>query len=291
MNIIEYMHYAEKTLKDAKIETPAMEAGVMLCHVLNCGRAYLYSHSDRELSQDEMDTLNRMVVERTDNIPLQYIVGDTEFMSLRFLVSPAVLIPRQDTELLVEKAIELVNNFAIVRQKEGADAEVRALDMCTGSGCIAISIARFCPKCSVIACDVSQEALSVAKANSELNGTQSRVEFWHGDLFAALCGEQKFDIIVSNPPYIETVTISSLQKEVRSHEPILALDGGTDGLDFYRHIVNKAPDYINANGWLAFEIGYDQGRKVSGLMTKYFSHIEVLKDLSGNDRVVVGQLT
>ncbi|ACL77662.1 peptide chain release factor N(5)-glutamine methyltransferase [Ruminiclostridium cellulolyticum] len=283
MNINECMHYAKDILKNANIEAPVHEAGVMLCKVLKCGRTYLYSHGDRELSIDEKAVLDHMLVQRTGNIPLQYIVGDTEFMSLRFLVTPAVLIPRQDTELLVEKTIDLLN-----QGKTGTNKKV--LDMCTGSGCIAVSIAYFCPECSIVACDVSQKALDVAKANSELNGVQNRVELCCGDLFDAIKGGQKFDIIVSNPPYIETDIIAGLQKEVRSYEPGLALDGGADGLVFYRRIISSAPERLNRNGWLAFEIGYNQGEKVSALMKESFVDIQIFKDYGGNDRVVIGQL-
>ncbi len=291
MNINEFSHYAEDKLKNANIETPVQEAGVMLCQVLNCGKAYLYAHGDRELSPDEKAKLDHMLAQRTKNIPLQYIVGDTEFMSLRFMVTPAVLIPRQDTEILVEKVIELAKKQVHQRQNDGNYGRLNVLDMCTGSGCIAVSIAHFCPESSVVACDISGEAIKVAKANSELNGVQNRVEFFCGDLFEALKGNYKFDFIVSNPPYIETETILGLQKEVRSYEPELALDGGADGLDFYKKIIAKAPEYLNKLGWLVFEIGYNQGKKVSALMQGSFSDIQVLKDYGGNDRVVIGKLS
>lgn len=290
MNINEFTHYAEDKLKNANIETLVQEAGVMLCQVLKCGRAYLYAHGERELSPDEEAVLDHMLAQRTKNIPLQYILGDTEFMSLRFMVTPAVLIPRQDTEILVEKVIALAKELALQRQNEDTNARVQVLDMCTGSGCIAVSIAHFCPECSIVACDISEEAIKVATANSELNGVQNRMEFFCGDLFEALKGSYKFDIIVSNPPYIETETIAGLQKEVRSYEPELALDGGADGLDFYRRITAKAPEYLNDLGWLVFEIGYNQGETVSALMRESFDNIQVLKDYGGNDRVVVGQL-
>ncbi|EPR09553.1 peptide chain release factor N(5)-glutamine methyltransferase [Ruminiclostridium papyrosolvens] len=294
MNINEFTHYAEDKLKNANIETPVQEAGVMLCQVLNCGRAYLYAHGDRELSSDEKAILDHMLAQRAKNIPLQYIIGDTEFMSLRFMVTPAVLIPRQDTEILVEKVIELAKKRVFERKNEGSSARLNVLDMCTGSGCIAVSIACFCSQCDIIACDISEEAIKVAKANSELNGVQNRVEFFGGDLFKALEaleGNYKFDFIVSNPPYIETEIISGLQKEVSSYEPGLALDGGADGLDFYRRITAKAPEYLNKLGWLAFEIGYNQGERVSALMKESFTNIQVLKDYGGNDRVVIGQLS
>jgi release factor-specific protein-(glutamine-N5) methyltransferase len=249
-----------------------------------------------------------------------------------------VLIPRQDTELLVEKCIELVNDIKLsgnklligvrthdeeavkktsVETEEAAEvveasdtvekglmpqrtladkvalqkqSSIKVLDVCTGSGCIAVSIAHYCPESVITACDISQDALDIARTNSELNGTWSRVEFRHGDLFAALDTEQRFDIIASNPPYIKTATIAELQREVKDHEPQLALDGGDDGLEFYRKIVSQAPDYLNEHGWLVLEIGYNQGKDVSKLMERSFCDIKILRDFGGNDRVVAGQL-
>lgn len=305
MNIKEYLRYATDSLKNANIETPALEAGVMLCHALKCDRIYLYAHDDRLLEKDELEVLSNMLAQRVNNnVPMQYIIGETEFMSLSFIVSPAVLIPRQDTEILVEKCIELINEMSISGQRSKSneaknimvnkcssnDKNVfKVLDMCTGSGCIAISIAHYCPDSRVMACDVSRDALSIAKTNSERNGVQDRLELRWGNLFEALEGELQFDLIVSNPPYIETDTISELQKEVKNHEPNLALDGGQDGLDFYRRIVTIAPDYLTDGGYLAFEIGYNQGQSVKNLMQQRFYDIEVYKDFSGNDRVVIGR--
>jgi release factor glutamine methyltransferase len=171
--------------------------------------------------------------------------------------------------------------------------KVNVLDMCTGSGCIAVSIAHYCPDCRVVACDISADALDIAKINSEQNGTVDRLEFYLGDLFSALDGcpedKRKFDIIASNPPYIETGIISGLQTEVKENEPMTALDGGKDGLVFYRRIIEAAPKYLNKGGWLAFEIGYDQGMSLQELMQPYFGDISVLKDIGGNDRVVIGR--
>lgn len=287
MNIKEYLRYSIDFLKTANIEAPVLEAGVILCHVLKCDRTYLYSHEDRKLIEHEVELIKYMLEQRTNNVPIQYLVGKTEFMSLSFVVSPAVLIPRQDTEILVEKCIELVKTRS---SAEAGNCKVNVLDMCTGSGCIAISIAHYCPDSRVLACDVSRDALAIAKVNSERVGVENRLELRWGNLFEALDGEQQFDLIVSNPPYIETKTISELQKEVRDHEPSLALDGGQDGLDFYRRITALAPNYLKQGGYLAFEIGYNQAQSVSELMSQYFYNIEVHKDLSGNDRVVVGCL-
>ncbi len=287
MNTIkELLQYAAETLKNAGIETPVVEAEVILCHVLNCNRAYLISHNDRVITEPEVEELTRLINKRAENIPLQYLLGETEFMSLCFKVSPAVLIPRQDTEILVEKCIELVREFG--------GQGTRVLDMCTGSGCIAVSIAYYCPEARVTACDVSKSALEIAGINAVQAGVQSRVEFCTGDLFEALKNEEgsevRFDIIASNPPYIETTTVEQLQSEVRDHEPYIALDGGADGLDFYRRIVEEAPKYLVAGGYLALEIGYNQGDSVSRLMDGDFEDITVLKDYGGNDRVVVGRI-
>lgn len=289
ITIRQYMRNAAETLKSAGIDAPAFEAGVILCHVLNCNRPYLYSHDDMILQGPELEKLNSILLERSKNIPLQYLIGETEFMSLNFKVSPAVLIPRQDTEILAEKCIELVKELS-KPDKDICDDDIRVLDMCTGSGCIAVSVAYYCPESRVVACDLSRSALEIAKINSEQAGVQSRVAFRCGDLFEALDGGGLFDIIASNPPYIETEAVKGLQIEVREHEPYMALDGGADGLDFYRRIVGTAPGFLKEGGYLALEIGYNQGESVSRLMEGNFSSINVLKDFGQNDRVVVGRL-
>lgn len=284
--IKELLRYATETLKNAGIETPVVEAGVILCHVLKCNRAYLICHDDRVLKAAEIDEVTRLLKGRTEKIPLQYLLDETEFMSLRFKVSPAVLIPRQDTEILVEKCIELIRELG--RQ------DTRVLDMCTGSGCIAVSIAYYCPEARVTACDVSKAALEIAGINAGRAGVKSRVGFHRGDLFEALNSgarfETRFDIITSNPPYIETATVEQLQSEVRDYEPYIALDGGADGLTFYRRIVEEAPKYLVTDGYLALEIGYNQGESVSKLMESSFHSITLIKDYGGNNRVVVGRL-
>ncbi|QNU66778.1 peptide chain release factor N(5)-glutamine methyltransferase [Ruminiclostridium herbifermentans] len=297
MNIREYYRYAVEELKSANIEAPELEAGVMLCHVLKCDRVYLYSHYDRILDKEEMKLLREMLNKRFQNVPLQYIIGETEFMGLSFYVSPAVLIPRQDTETLVEECVKLVsmiNKANLVKSnmdKDNVDAkEIKILDMCTGSGCIAVSIAHYCPQCTLVACDISQDALNIARVNCERNGVSDRVKLYCGDLFESLSGDEQFNIIVSNPPYIETDVIPELQKEVKNHEPFLALDGGMDGLDFYRKIILNAPRYLTNGGYLALEIGYNQGESVKKLMNQLFCDIVIYKDIGGNDRVVIGRL-
>lgn len=286
MTLKDFLKYASIQLKDAAIDAPVLEAGVMLCHALKIDRIYLYAHDDRVLTDDEKNVLMWMLEQRVKHTPLQYLTGETEFMSLPFKVSPAVLIPRQDTELLVEKCIEIVKE-----KGRRMDRSVALLDMCTGSGCIAVSIAHYCPNCRVTAVDISSEALAVAEDNKKLNSIGEQLEFICGDLFQPLGPDKKYDIISSNPPYIESETIPGLQQEVRGHEPMLALDGGRDGLEFYKRIINAAPAYLYPNGILLFEIGYNQGQSVKGLMEVDFCDIKIYKDLGGNDRVVAGRLS
>ncbi len=298
MDIREYFRYAVESLKSVSIETPELEAGVMLCHALKCDRSYLYSHYDRVLDKGELKLISDMLNQRIRSVPLQYIVGETEFMGLSFSVSPAVLIPRQDTETLVEECIKLVELISKQVDLGKSDMDkvngalikhVKVLDMCTGSGCIAVSIAHYCPETMLVACDISQAALCIARANCVRNKVDNRVELHCGDLFGSLSDEHQFNIIVSNPPYIETNVIPELQKEVKNHEPFLALDGGKDGLDFYRRIIANAPRYLTNGGYLALEIGYNQGQSVKKLMNEFFCDIIVYKDIGGNDRAVIGR--
>lgn len=295
MNIKECMGYATDILKAAEIEAPVFEAGVILCYVLKCSKVFLYSHDDYKLNEIQLGELKNLLEQRAKNTPLQYLTGQAGFMSLTFSVSPAVLIPRQDTEILVEKCIDLVKEkleetTGLRETGNKADNWVKVLDMCTGSGCIAVSMASYCPECGLVACDISSDALKVAEINRDRNHVKDRVELRRGNLFEVLKAGEFFDIIVSNPPYIETDTIAQLQKEVRNYEPGMALDGGRDGLDFYRAITAAAPGYLKERGYLAFEIGYNQSERVCELMRRDFDHIEVIKDLGGNDRVVIGRL-
>ena len=214
---------------------------------------------------------------RAEHVPLQYIVGETEFMGLKFKVNSSVLIPRQDTETLVEEALKVVR------------PGMRVLDLCTGSGCIAISLAVKGGFESVTATDLSKEALKVAERNARTH--QVPIRFFQGDLFSALpqSEEKTFDVITSNPPYIPTAVIATLEPEVREHEPMMALDGTEDGLKFYRQIAKEAGSWLKLGGSIYLEIGYDQGEAVSGLLKDAgFTNVRVVKDLPGKDRVVCG---
>lgn len=228
--------------------------------------------------QKQIQNYRAMVTKRASRVPLQQILGSQEFMGLDFFVNEHVLIPRQDTETLVELVLE--------EQKE---KNKKLLDLCTGSGCIAISLAVKGGYESVTATDLSEEALQLAEKNAREH--QKTIRFFQGDLFLALPQSEAktFDIITSNPPYIPTAVIATLEPEVREHEPMMALDGTEDGLKFYRQIAKEAGAWLKPGGSIYLEIGYDQGEAVSGLLADAgFTNVRVVKDLPGKDRVVCG---
>lgn len=231
----------------------------------------------KEFSQIELFQIKNAISLRLKHVPLGYIFGKTNFLGVDLKVTPDVLIPRLDTEILVER---------VCKDAKNRKSKVSVLDIGTGSGAIAIVIAKE-TNAKVTAVDISTKALGVAKQNEKSNGAE--IEFIESDLFQNLNG-RKFDFIVSNPPYIESDIVDKLDEEVKNNEPKLALDGGKDGLDYYRTIINQAPLYLNKHGRLYFEIGYNQADAVTKLMQKDFKNIEVLKDYEGNDRVVLGDL-
>lgn len=236
---------------------------------------------DQEQNRSGTERYRSMIERRKSRVPVQHILGSQEFMGLKFYVNEHVLIPRQDTETLVELVLE-----------EQKDPSLKILDLCTGSGCIAVSLAVKGGYASVTATDLSEEALRVAERNAEnlLNGSQTqKIKFFQGDLFAALttAGTRGFDIITSNPPYIPTGVIETLEPEVREHDPMLALDGSDDGLCFYRRIAAGAGEYLRDGGSIYLEIGYDQGDAVKTLLEEAgFLEVRVCRDLAGRDRVV-----
>ena len=216
-----------------------------------------------------------------NGIPLQHIIGSGEFMGLRFKVNSDVLIPRPDTEILVAKALEFIEN---------SNKNLKVLDLCTGSGCIAISIANSTENTDVSASDISEKALAVAKENALLNNQEKRITFYHGSFFEPFKSNEKFDIIVSNPPYIPTDDIQELDDCVKNHEPMSALDGGSDGLYAYREIIKAAPFYLNKNGHILFEVGIGQAEDVAELLKENFTDIKTVHDYGGIERVVYGKL-
>ena len=274
--------YGKKKLEEAGIEEASLDARLLLEYVCHTNRNELLVYGDKNRSEFEAQVYQMAIDRRAARIPLQHITGEQEFMGLRFRVNEHVLIPRQDTEILVEEAMRCL-----------ADG-MRILDLCTGSGCILLSLLKYSNECEGIGIDISDKALLTARENA--SALQLDAVFLEGDLFAPLenyvsskTKDRLFDIVVSNPPYIETEEIKVLMPEVREHEPLLALDGGEDGLSFYRKIIQKAPEYMRKGAHLFLEIGCKQGKAVRALMQEAgFSQIQILKDYAGLDRVVFG---
>ena len=254
------------------------EAELVLSHVLNCDRLALYLNKDDSLGKDKSALVSDILKRRISGEPLQYILGRCEFMGMEFKVDKCVLIPRFETEILVQSVIEEFRLLNRVRPK--------VLDLGTGSGCIAVVIAKLFPQSIVWASDISAEALQLAQENAYLNNVQ--VKFLHSDLFNALeNGREKFDLIISNPPYVQAGQLASLAKEI-SFEPAQALEAGIDGLDFYRRIIKKAAIYLNNNGLLAFEVGINQAGLVGAMCFKgNFSDIKIINDYNDIERVVI----
>jgi len=297
---------AKRRLEESGIEEASLDAWLLLEHVTGISRASYYADPDREMSPDEWRRYSELVGRRAERVPLQHITGTQEFMGLVFEVNEHVLIPRQDTEILVGQALAFIGSGKVPAAE---NSRTRILDMCTGSGCILLSVmhwaesyrqkalrragdtARGGEKQDIIiegtGADISPKALAVAEKNARRLGISAG--FVESDLFGAVRG--KYGMILSNPPYIRTDEIKDLQEEVRLHDPVIALDGREDGLYYYRRIVRESRSYLEEGGALLFEIGCDQAEAVSGLMRGVgFSEITVKKDLAGLDRVVSGVL-
>lgn len=261
--------------------TPRLDVETLLQKVLNVDRLYILLNLDKLLSSEEEKLFDKFINERLNNRPIAYIVENREFMGLDFYVKEGVLIPRPDTEVLVEEVIELCKN-------KGA---INILDIGTGSGAITVSLAKYLANSKVTSIDISDIALEIGKKNAKNNGVDDRVTFVKSDLFANIEKNIKFDIIVSNPPYIKRKVIETLDKQVKDFEPYSALEGGIDGLDFYRAITTQAKNYMNKGGILAYEVGHDQSEDVSKLMEKNgYTNIYTKKDLQQIDRVVIGSV-
>lgn len=276
MTYAEALRIGTDTLSEAGIENSSTEAAMFLCSAIQKDRAHIYTHPFYKISEGQIEVFTKNIKRRAKRMPAQYILGRQEFMSLDFCVNPAVLIPRPETEFLVEAAILHLG-----------DRKASILDVGTGSGCIAISVAYYRRQCRAVAADISAEALKVAALNADKAGVSDRVELVNSDLFKNLKG-RTFDVILSNPPYIPTGDIAKLEPEVRLNEPYEALDGGTDGLDTIRDIIRGAPAFLNKNGLLAIEIGKGQSGAVQKMMEEFFRDIEVIEDLQRIPRVLKG---
>lgn len=289
MTVREAYTQGREVLKQAGIPEADLDAWYLLEYVTGISRVAYYADPEKELTAEEQERYTGCLKKRRDRIPLQHITGVQEFMGLTFSVNEHVLIPRQDTEILVEEALRLIKDSGLPDE----NGKIRLLDMCTGSGCILLSVLHYIKKQKTdkaktegTGSDISEDALLVAGRNADSLGIDA--EFIQGDLFENLSG--RFGVILSNPPYIRTEEIESLQDEVRLHDPRLALDGKEDGLYFYRRIIRESRDYLLPGGYLMFEIGYDQAEDVGNLMSEAgYADITVKKDLAGLDRVVCGR--
>ncbi len=276
MNIKEVLSFANEKLDEAGFENYFFESRELLGYILGKSNEWLMINFNYDVPEEKQKKFAELIEFRIHGKPLQYILGKQYFMGLEFIVNENVLIPRADTEILVYEAIKELENIK----------KPKVLDMCTGSGCIAISLAKNVKNAEIFAVDISSEAIDVARENSKINGTD--VKFIKSDLFESIIDTQ-FDMIVSNPPYISKEEMGKLEKDVLN-EPHLALYGGEDGLDFYRNISEKAVNYLKTSGFLIFEIGYLQGEGVKNILAELkYKNIKTVKDYSGNNRVIIAQ--
>ncbi len=287
MTVLETLNRTTNTLKDHQIENPRLNAELLLARSLNFSREELYKNLHSPFQESEQKTLEKMVQRRVCGEPLQYILGHQEFWSIDFKVDPRVLIPRPETELLVEQSLSILSQASFERTPS-------VLEIGTGSGAIVIALAKEVKDIFLIATDISREALMLAKENAQSAGVQHRIRFVNGNLFGPLrpSNERRpFDLILSNPPYITRRKISTLAKEVKDYEPIIALDGGEDGMAFYRNIIPEVPFYLREEGWLLLEVALGQAPLVSKLIEEegHFFKPESIPDLSGMERVVKAQ--
>lgn len=276
------LDWTTQRFTEAGIAAARLEAQLLLAHVLNCSRMQLYTGFDKPLGEPELAAYRALIKRRLGGESVSYLLGEQEFWGLTFHVDEHVLVPRPDTETLIEVTRAL---------RADRSAPCRILDLCTGSGAIAIALAKELPAATVVATDLSVEAVAIAKKNAKRNAVEDRVDVRAGDLFAPVAQESvQFDIIVSNPPYIASAVIPTLSAEVR-REPVLALDGGPDGLAFYRRICGESRGHLVPGGWLVVEHGYDQADAVRALFEQAeFVNIELTHDLGKNPRITRGQM-
>jgi release factor glutamine methyltransferase len=282
MTVFEILNWSTDFLRDHRIENPRLNAELILAHSLHLNREKVYIHLQHPLDEKEKEELERLIRRRISGEPLQYILGNQEFWSIDFKVDPRVLIPRPETELLVEQAFLILSETYFQRRPY-------VLEIGTGSGALAISLAKEVKDIVLLASDISRDALILAKENAKSAGVLDQIEFVNGDLFGPVrLFSETFDLILSNPPYITRSEIKKLAKEVKDYEPIVALDGGEDGLNFYRRISSQAHSYLRKGGWLLLEVGQGQGRKVTEMFEQggHFNAPKLIKDFSGIERVV-----
>lgn len=277
------LKWTEQYFGQKGIESPRLDAEVLLSHVLGKQRIYLYVHFDEPLQAEELALYRAMIRQRVEHMPVAYILGEKEFMGLTFKVTPDTLVPRPDTEILVQAAVD-----ELKAQTEGNKEPARLVDIGTGSGAVCLSVLSLLDGVTADTVDISPAARAVAEENAAALGLEARVRFHTGDLLAPVAGQQ-FAAILSNPPYIPVADIAELAPEVRCKEPMTALAGGADGLDFYRRLCTEAPAMLTERGFMAFEVGIHQAEAVAALAedNPLIGRTEIRKDYAGIDRVVL----
>jgi release factor glutamine methyltransferase len=283
MTVLEAIQKGTEFLGRKEIESARLQSELLLAHILNLPRLRLYLEFERKLNEEQSNSFREMLVRRGNRVPLQHIVGSTSFCGLPMLVTPAVLIPRPETEVLAEHAWNFLNDLK---------RESRFLDLGTGSACLPIAIAAHAKNARGVAVDISREALDVAQINIQQNGLVDRLELREGDFLAALQPAERFDVIVSNPPYIASPEIELLEPEVRDHDPRLALDGGADGLQFLRALAEGSAQFLQPGGRLFVEFADGQGEALRELFGSHGWNVHaILRDLSGTDRILSASFT
>ncbi len=280
MKIKQAIDKAVIMLKTNNVESSKIKARLLMQYVLKKDRQYLIVYDNKDLTIEQEEKYFKAIEIHIKGIPIEYITNIKEFMKMNFFVNENVLIPRQDTEILVEEVLDIGKRINAIK----------ILDLCTGSGIIGISIAKYLKNSEITVVDISEEALKVAKKNAKINKVENQITFVKSDLFSKL-KKEKYDIIVSNPPYIKKDVIKKLDKQVQN-EPNIALDGGYDGLDFYRKIISKSYEYMKAGSYLCLEMGYDQKEDVIDLINNEDKYVQTYskKDLYDNDRIVITKL-
>ncbi|HEX4263112.1 MAG TPA: peptide chain release factor N(5)-glutamine methyltransferase [Verrucomicrobiae bacterium] len=280
MTVLEGIQKSAEFLEKKDVESPRLQAELLLAHLLKLPRMKLYLNFERTLTDAETDTYRELIKRRAQREPLQHIVGSTSFCGLEIAVNRSVLVPRPETELLAELGWQFLNNFP----------DGQALDFGTGSGCIAIALAVKCPAAKIVALDLSPDALDVARQNATANHVAEKTEFLQGDGFAALSKASTFDLIISNPPYIPTAEIETLDPEVRDFDPRGALDGGTDGLDFYRRFAIEAREFLKPAGKIMLEFGDGQGDSIRGIFEAQKWIVEAIReDYTHRQRILIAK--
>lgn len=279
MNLKELINYGKNLLKENEIQDSSIIAKILAEYILQIDRNQIIINEDKQIKEHEKTRYYFALIEIIQGMPLQYITNKQEFMKLEFYVDENVLIPRPDTEILVEEVIEIAKK---------SNEHINILDMCTGSGCIGISLSKNLKNADITMCDISPKAIEIAKKNYEKNIENNEAHFIESNMFENIT--EKYDIIVSNPPYIETSTIKDLSENVKK-EPHIALDGGEDGLDFYKILISESLEHLNEEGYLCMEIGYNQRESVINLLNKSEKYKEIYskKDFNENDRIIIAK--